>query len=129
MNHIVPKAIIFPLLIGGFLLAGSCTKSNADLAAPKDVKIIELTDHSVTIEWQAVKNATHYRWNCDSSDQSTGGLRPDTKFSFDRLKPGTPYHFKVRAEDNTRTRPVEGGDYPFYSDWTELDFTTPEITE
>lgn len=129
MNHFVSKAILSSLLFWGFLLVGSCNKSDADLAAPKDVKIIELTDHSVTIEWQAVKNATHYRWNCDSSDQSTGGLRPDTKFSFDRLKPGTPYHFKVRAEDNTRTRPVDGGDYPFYSDWTELDFTTPDSVE
>ena len=127
MNHFVSKAILSSLLFWGFLLVGSCNKSDADLAAPKDVKIIELTDHSVTIEWQAVKNATHYRWNCDSSDQSTGGLRPDTQFSFDKLTPGTSYHFKVRAEDNTRTRPAEGGDYPFYSDWTELDFTTPEI--
>lgn len=129
MNHIVPKAIIFPLLIGGFLLAGSCTKLNAGLAAPKDVKIIELTDHSVTIEWQAVKNATHYRWNCDSFDQSAGGVRPDNHLSFDKLTHGTSYHFKVRAEDDTRTRPAKGGDYPFYSDWTELHFTTPDIAE
>ena len=105
------------------------SESSPSPASPENLVILELTDHSFTIEWQAVKNATHYRWNCDSSDQSTGGLRPDTRFSFDRLKPGTPYHFKVRAEDNTRTRPVDGGDYPFYSDWTELDFTTPEITE
>lgn len=112
MNHIVPKAIIFPLLIGGFLLAGSCTKSNADLAAPKDVKIVDLTGHSVTIEWHAVKNATKYRWDCFSSDQSAGGVCPETHFSFDKLTPGTFYHFKVRAEDDTRTRPADGGYYP-----------------
>ena len=127
MNHIVSRAIISPLLLLGLLLAGSCTKSDVDLAAPKDVKIIELTNHTVAIEWRAVKDATHYRWDCDASDHSSGGVCPDSHLSLDILKPGTSYHFKVRAEDHTRTRPVPGGDYPFFSDWTELDFTTPEI--
>ena len=100
-----------------------------DLDPPENLVILELTDHSFTIEWQAVKNATHYRWDCDSSNQSAGGRRQDTKVSLDFLTPGTIYHFKVRAEDDTRTRPALGGDYPFYSDWTEMYFTTPEITE
>ena len=85
MNHIISKAILSSLLLWGLLWAASCTKSDVDLAAPKDVKIIELTDHSVTIQWQAVKNATHYRWHCDSSDQSAGGCRPYTQFSYDDL--------------------------------------------
>ena len=100
---------------------------DSDLDAPKNVKIVELTDHSVTIEWQAVQNATKYRWNCDGPDQSIGGVCPDPHKSLDVLRPGTTYHFQVRAEDNTRTMPADGGPYPFFSDWTELDFTTPDI--
>lgn len=129
MKNLVSKVYVTSLLLGGLLLAWSCSKTEQDLAAPKDVKIIELTDHSVTIEWQSVKKATNYRWGCDSFDLSAGGIHPNNHLSIDMLTPGTSYHFKVRAEDDTRTRPVVGGDYPFYSDWTELDFTTPDIAE
>ncbi|MBR6457697.1 MAG: fibronectin type III domain-containing protein [Bacteroidales bacterium] len=117
------------ILLCTILIAGGCTKSDDGLAAPKGVKIVELTEHSVTIEWKAVKNATHYRWDLDSSDLSSGGSLPDTHFSTEILKPGTLYHFKVRAEDNTRTIPADGGDYPFTSAWTKLDFTTPGAVE
>lgn len=129
MKNLVPKVLVASLLLYGLLSAWSCSKWGQDLAAPEDVRIIALTDHSVTIEWQSVKNATHYRWDCDSYDLSAGGVHPDNHLSLDILKPGTSYHFKVRAEDNTRTRPADGGDYPLYSDWTELDFSTPDIAE
>lgn len=117
-------------------MAVSCNKpaqnqgqeQDVDLDAPKEVKIIELTDHSVTIEWQAVQNATGYRWNCDASDQFIGGVSSDCHISSDVLRPGTTYHFQVRAEDNTRNCPDEIIPYPLFSDWTELDFTTPDIS-
>ena len=132
MKHLVSRITMSSLLLFGLiLLAGGCTKAEVeeDLAAPTEIRIVELTSHSVTVVWQAVEHATYYRWNCDSSNQSNGGCRPDTQLSFDTLLPGTSYHFKVRAEDNTRTFPVEGGYYPLYSDWTELHFTTPKTTE
>ena len=134
MNHIVSRVFVTTLLLCGLLSVWSCAESGADidtedLAVPTDVKIIELTDHSVTIEWQAVKRATQYRWDCDSADQDIGGCCPGPHLSIDLLKPGSSYHFRVRAEDMTRSHPADGGPYPLFSDWTELDFTTPKINE
>ena len=125
MKHRTSWVINLSLLFTVVLLAWSWTRSHDYLAAPKGVKVVDLTDHSVAIEWRAVENATHYRVSFESTDKSGGGVRSDNHYYYDMLDPGTTYHFKVRAEDETRTRPVDGGYYPLYSDWTELNFTTP----
>lgn len=124
------------LLLLSFLFILSCSGKEDYLSAPSNVQIIELTSNSVVLQWDTVKDATHYRWTLSPDDPLTvtesgasvgGGVSPDNivQVPAKHIAPGTLYHFSVRSENKNKGTPAAGGYYPQVSEWTKFDFTTP----
>jgi hypothetical protein len=102
--------------------------TNKNLASPGYVTIKNLTSNSVTIQWEKVEDATHYRWDLEAKEYffSGGGITPENELTLDtHITAGTTYHFAVRSENNNINTLADGGPYPQCSSWIGCDFTTP----
>lgn len=112
------KKLTSLLLLAVFAL-GACTQpskpAEAPFTAPSGLKITELNDDSVSLQWEYVKAATVYRWEMTAVDYSRSGMVSGNHLSTDGLSPAVTYHFKIRSEDEVNGR---------ISEWTELEFTT-----
>ena len=100
-------------------------KEGQEFSAPAHLQIKELTETSVTIQWEKVEQATNYRWSMDTDGFTAGGTVAKNELSVDILTPGTTYVFIVCSEDMNTMLPAKGGKVPLRSEWSKLVFTTP----
>ncbi len=82
------------------------TDSGSDLDAPEDLDVTDVTEDSITLEWDEVEDADYYyvfRATSKSGSYSKIAKVKDTEYTNKNLQDDKTYYYKVKAYDGNKS--------------------------